>query len=485
MNKTIGVVIALKDQCTPQIKSLTEKMGITEKETQKLKKGILGVSKELGTNLKPTAEQGNLVIETLTTNATALGITTQKVSDRIDNMSNKLGNSDKTTQSWNQILTRNGITIETLEQGIKTLTERIASATDGNQESIKTFNALGISIKDNTGKIKTQEEVFNEVLTALQQVPQQTMKVKYANTLLGRSGKELMPIINATTQQVVRQRQEYDKLGIKIKDITQNTNNKYIDTIGKINTATTTTTTTLKKELLPISTKLFNTLQTNSLKLNTTFTPTLQNLSNVMVTSIENMEGLKNLSSGTIGTFSGIKTLTSQLGPLKSIQTIISGIANAQGNWNTLMLSNPIGITTATMSKGVVTLWKNWDKVTKSIKNKITPDKNITGNLKSQTQQALEQNKIFTPQEQSTPKYPLGTSYLTKEISFGKTTPQELISPTKISNLDNNTQAQKFLTGNKNITVNLNIAGNVIGNREFTYELMTTMAQELRKVLPV
>ena len=37
---------------------------------------------------------------------------------------------------------------------------------------------------------------------------------------------------------------------------------------------------------------------------------------------------------------------------------------------------------------------------------------------------------------------------------------------------------------NSNITVNLNVAGNVLGNHEFLNEMMNLMAMEIRKALP-
>ena len=52
MGKSIGLILALKDQCSPQMTKIAEKIGITEKEAKKLHTQINKLSKDIGGKLK-------------------------------------------------------------------------------------------------------------------------------------------------------------------------------------------------------------------------------------------------------------------------------------------------------------------------------------------------------------------------------------------------------------------------------------------------
>lgn len=344
MSKTIGVVLALKDKCSPQLKAIADKMGITEKEARKLKKEIQKVSKEIGQGLKTAAQVSSVAIGSVVAGSTALVMKAGEVADRIDDMSNKIGISRQGFQEWDYLLAQNGANIESLQMGFKSLTNQIVAANSGNKESVKMFKALGISVKDSSGKLKTQEQVFNEVVVALQKMPEGAMKAKYANTLLGRSGSELMPLFNATTEQLERQREEYKKLGIEISDSAIDAGNKFGDSMEKLNSATASVTASLGAELLPVATDLLNTVIANMPQIKATVTPILQGIAGAVKFLVENMDILIAVGSGVVATFAAFKTITTVISIIQTLQTVIKAVSAAQGVWNALMLANPIGL---------------------------------------------------------------------------------------------------------------------------------------------
>ena len=78
----------------------------------------------------------------------------------------------------------------------------------------------------------------------------------------------------------------------------------------------------------------------------------------------------------------------------------------------------------------------------------------------------------------------LGTSYFGGGATLVGEYGPELVNLPRGSQILSNNQTQNALSNNSNITVNLNVAGNVLGNREFFDEMMQMMATELRTVLP-
>lgn len=430
MSKTIGVVLALKDKCSPQLKVVAQKMGITEKEAKKLQKQLQKTSKEIGQGLKSAAQVGSVAIGSVIAGSTALVIKAGEVADRIEDMSQKIGISRKGFQEWDYLTKQNGANVESLQMGFKALTNQIVAANNGNKESVKMFKALGVSVKDSSGNLKTQEQVFSEIVTALQKMPQEAMKVKYANTLLGRSGLELMPLFNATTEQIERQREEYKKLGIEISDSTIDAGNKFGNSMEKLNSATASVTAALGAKLLPVATDLLNTVIANMPKIKSAVTPILLGIS-------------------------------SAANPIRGVTVAIDGLIT-----------------------GVVLLWKNWDKVTAAVKAAFEWIKKVAGYLSPQAVANVIGNKMLEQKKQRTPKYAIGTSYASGGLSLVGENGPELVSLPRGSSVASADKTQKLLNSNSNITINLNIAGNVIGNREFTNEIMTTMTKELRKVIP-
>ena len=160
--------------------------------------------------------------------------------------------------------------------GMKTLVNQVDGVTKGNKNSIATFKALGISVRDNSGKLKNQEQIFNEVVLALQKMPDGVKKAKIANDLLGRSGSELMPLFNSTNEALAKQREEYKKLGIEISDETIDAGNAFGDTMEKMKSAMGSLTAGIAAELLPVANELLTMFIAELPKIKETVTPVFE-----------------------------------------------------------------------------------------------------------------------------------------------------------------------------------------------------------------
>jgi len=85
-----------------------------------------------------------------------------ETTDRIDKLSQKIGLSRTGFQEWEYVLSQNGMSIETLQGGMKTLVGRIDEAITGTGEGAESFEKLGVSVLDANGNVKDQETLFNE-----------------------------------------------------------------------------------------------------------------------------------------------------------------------------------------------------------------------------------------------------------------------------------------------------------------------------------
>ena len=125
-----------------------------------------------------------------------------KLGDDIDKTSQKVGMGTTAFQKWSYILERCNIDVSTLQTAVRQLT----AASMGDKASY--FKALGI---DPNGK--SQQQLFEETITALQNVSDSTQRAKLAYQLFGRASAEIMPLLNITAAEVARLSYQYDLLG--------------------------------------------------------------------------------------------------------------------------------------------------------------------------------------------------------------------------------------------------------------------------------
>lgn len=136
--------------------------------------------------------------------------------DNIDKMSQKIGMSTDAYQKWNYIMSINGGNVDSLAMGFKTLTTQIEGVQKGSKDSIKSFRMLGVNVKDNNGKFRAQESIFEEVIQKLQRMENKTQRDVIANRLFGRSASELRPLLNQSADAIDKLAKNFEKYGMKL-----------------------------------------------------------------------------------------------------------------------------------------------------------------------------------------------------------------------------------------------------------------------------
>lgn len=138
--------------------------------------------------------------------------------DRIDKLSAKTGLSKEGFQEWDYVLAQNGASIEGMQMGIKTLTGLMDSAASGTTSAQDTFKALNLTWDDGNGKLKSQEQMMEEALYALADMENGTEKARLATELFGKSGSELMPMLNGGSEGMKELQARAHELGLVMGD---------------------------------------------------------------------------------------------------------------------------------------------------------------------------------------------------------------------------------------------------------------------------
>lgn len=181
---------------------------------------------------------------------------TSDATDNIDKMSQKLGMSYEAYQKWDYVLGQAGVDIDSMQTGLKTLTNQIGQAANGSGDAAARFEQLGVTVDDL--KTMSREDIFGKVIQGFQNMEDSTERAALANKLFGKSGQELTPLFNESAEATAQLMQKADDLGIVLSDDTVKAGVSFHDTLDSMQRTVQTLAAHLGGALMPIIEKVMN-----------------------------------------------------------------------------------------------------------------------------------------------------------------------------------------------------------------------------------
>lgn len=180
---------------------------------------------------------------------------TAALGDQFQKMSIRTNVSTQTLSEMAHVAELAGTSIQTIEKGIFRMTKVANDADRGLSTATETLDKLGISAKDTNGQLKNTEQLFFESIQALRQVDDETQRVALAQEIFGKSGVQLLTIVNETNESIRNQRKEARELGITFDQISANEAAKFNDDMTRLTKSVKGLTYELGKGLIPILAK--------------------------------------------------------------------------------------------------------------------------------------------------------------------------------------------------------------------------------------
>ena len=190
-----------------------------ESSIQKTTNSAEGFASKLGNGIATAAKWGTAIVAGAAAAGTAMVAFASKsasTADNIDKMSQKIGISRQAYQELDFICSQSGMSVDQLQAGVKSLTAAMDGAASGTEKNIEQFEALGVSVTNADGSLRSQEDVLWETLEALQGVENETEKARLATELFGKSGTELMPLLNGEAGSIEEMKQKLSSRGARI-----------------------------------------------------------------------------------------------------------------------------------------------------------------------------------------------------------------------------------------------------------------------------
>lgn len=188
---------------TSQIQSLPDSFEEAGKESgDKFKKGFSGI------NIGALAGAGAVV------GLGALAVKAGETADRLLDLNNITDISTDTLQEYQYVANQAGVNSEALSVSATKLTQKLGTMNGETDPVSKSFKALGISVKDGLGNLKTGEQLMEEALPLLADMENQTERNAISAQLFGGSYKDLAPILGMGSEKIKELREEANKLGL-------------------------------------------------------------------------------------------------------------------------------------------------------------------------------------------------------------------------------------------------------------------------------
>ena len=197
--KLFGTIAVNTSDAEKSIDGVSSKAGKLGESMQKVGSKVSNVGSKVSGVGKKLTKSVTLPVAAAGTALIGFANKSASTADNIDKMSQKIGISRQAYQELDFVCSQSGTSVDTLKMGVKTLTAAMDGAASGTKSNVEQFQKLGVSVVDSNGKLRSQEDVMWDVFSALQKMDNQTEKARLATELFGKSGSELMPMLNGAS----------------------------------------------------------------------------------------------------------------------------------------------------------------------------------------------------------------------------------------------------------------------------------------------
>lgn len=140
------------------------------------------------------------------------------MADSIAKTADKLGVTTDMLQEMRYAAELTGVAQNNLDVGLQRFTRRASDAANGNKQLADTFDALGVSLRDGNGNMRSTDAILYDVADGLNGIDNQADKVAMTFKLFDSEGVALVNTLGNGSQALEGMRQEARNLGIVMEE---------------------------------------------------------------------------------------------------------------------------------------------------------------------------------------------------------------------------------------------------------------------------
>lgn len=216
-------------------------------------------SKQIERRIRKTSQVAGKAFKALSVAALAAFATISKgTSDAIQGMADMQDSADAlgvTAKQYSSLAFAAksvGVESGTLDNVLAKLNRRMANASTGSKQQQEMFAALGVSVKDVNGHMRSSIDVLEDIAKAYKRTGASTDFVATANQLLGNKFRDIVPLISGGKDAMEALRKEAEATGNVFDDKTGRAAQDFETTMTKVRSTMKGLFTQVATELLPV-----------------------------------------------------------------------------------------------------------------------------------------------------------------------------------------------------------------------------------------
>jgi len=182
--------------------------------------------------------------------------------DKIAKASKATGIAVKSLSSLGFVAERSGASLDAVTIGLRTMIKRAADASYGLKTAERSFEQLGIQVTDANGNLKEGNALLLEIAESFKRETDATKKAALAQEIFGRSGLDLIPMLNEGKEGIEALQKRAEELGITFDEKTAAKAEEFRDRVTDLNTALNGLKFQLVTNVTPALVEMFETMTT-------------------------------------------------------------------------------------------------------------------------------------------------------------------------------------------------------------------------------
>lgn len=212
------------------VSGLTEKFGI--KLPEGMQKSMNSMGNLNASSVKIAGGFAALAIAIAKAEKALISMTKESAAfaDNIITLSMQTGQTTEQLQEFSYATELIDVSVDTLQGSLTKLTNNMQDTINGTGNAKASFEALGISVTDADGNMRSANDVFYETIDALGDVKNETERDAMAMDIFGRSAQDLNPLIIQGSDTLKAYAQEAHNVGYVL-------NNEELSALGAVDDA--------------------------------------------------------------------------------------------------------------------------------------------------------------------------------------------------------------------------------------------------------
>ena len=271
LQQSVNKATAELNRMESELKSNEEAMGTAGKKTSSMGDMVRKLADVAGLDIPPVldgmvnkldgvSKSGAAVVAIVSSIVVGLSkmtIAAAENAKEVINLSQVMGMTTDEYQEWDFIMSRFGSSAEQMQGDLSQLAEKAMDAAAGAGEGAELFDKLGVKVTTGGGKLKSQSQIFDEVISKLQRMGNETERNAIASALLSTTGEMLVPVLNMNSKELENLKNQAHEMGAVMGKETLDKFGELNQSMQNFSVATSVLKNNLGEVLLPILTELF------------------------------------------------------------------------------------------------------------------------------------------------------------------------------------------------------------------------------------